>query len=115
MSEYQAVAHLLGEIANDLSVTPGGLLNMNILVKIQAKNGGQIPNYIPVKWFGDGARSLATMYGKGQMVEITAFVRMNKRQDEKYYQIQLVGDHIRLAHANEEAPIDTPDDGIPWD
>ncbi len=109
-NEQQAVAFIVGEIANELRLTAGGLLITNILVKIPTPKGGKIPNYIPVKWFGGVAESVAETYDQGDAVVVKAEVRMNKKPGDQYYQIQLMGETIKGVKV---AEVEIEDE-IPW-
>lgn len=93
----KAISQLEGEIANDMKLTPGGMLQVNILVWYEGNNGQKIPNYIPVKWFKPESEDILARFHKGQEVAVTADVKMNKRKDEQFYQVNLFGTSIELA------------------
>jgi hypothetical protein len=94
MSNEIAQAHLIGEIANDMKLTPGGLLTMNILVHYEGPRG-PIPNYIPVKAFRPESETILGLYSKGQRVDVLADIKMNKPKGAEYYQINLIIDTIK--------------------
>jgi len=113
----KAIAHLQGEIANDMKLTPGGLLVMNVLVHYEGPNG-PIPNYIPTKFFKPDSEKVYAAFKKGDQVEVLANIKMNKAQGEKYYQINLIGEAIKPADdkvADIAKAFDATDMSLPGD
>ena len=109
--EQQAIAYLVGEIANDMKATPGGLVVMNILVKRTTPRGGVLKQYVPVKWFGDLSDDVIDNYAKGDTVTVKCEVSMNKPPGDKYFQVQLIGAQIKKVRA---ADVANNNDDIPW-
>lgn len=126
MSGY-AKANLLGEIANQrgLSLTPGGLLVVNVKVTFRLGDR-EIPNYIPIKFFGDEAAEIARNFEVGHTVKVEADIKMQKEKGEQYYRPGLYG--VSIKHADlvaemveefdatdfEPASVDFGDDLIPF-
>ena len=118
MTDTYAKATLQGEIANKqgLTTTAGGLLTVNLKVSYEY-NGKQIANYIPVRFFGDEAESIALTYKPGMVVKVQADIKMYKGRNDQWHTVALYGTAItKVDSLNDllDSVDDFDDSGIPF-
>lgn len=94
-----AIAQIKGEIANDLKVTSGGLCMVNVLVHYEGPRG-PIPNYLPIRFFRPESDKVYGSFKKGDEVQVVANLKMNKPQGAQYYQVNIVGESIKLVEGD---------------